>query len=58
MISTEIRRAVPSSLVDLRDVPLAEIPVLGAGLLSEAIERVLPESPAPPVPVAAFNSAI
>jgi FXSXX-COOH protein len=58
MISTEIRPAVPSSLVDLRNVPLAEMPVLGTGLLGEAIERVLPESPTPPVPVAAFNSAI
>jgi FXSXX-COOH protein len=57
MISTEERpNAIPSSLVDLRDLSLAQLPDLNADILGAAIERILPESPA--VPVAAFNSAI
>lgn len=57
MISTEERpNAIPSSLVDLRDLSLAQLPDLNADILGAAIERILPESQA--VPVAAFNSAI
>ena len=44
------------SLIDLRDVPLAELPDLDADILAEAIKRIIPDEPA--VPVAAFNSAI
>lgn len=57
MISTEEKpNAIPSSLVDLRDLSLAQLPDLNADILGEAIKRILPESPA--VPVTAFNSAI
>ena len=57
MISTDERpNAIPSSLVDLRDLSLAQLPDLNADILGEAIKRIFPESPA--VPVAAFNSAI
>jgi FXSXX-COOH protein len=57
MISTDERPSeVPSSLVDLRDLSLAQLPGLNADILGEAIKRILPDSPA--VPVAAFNSAI
>ena len=40
-------------MIDLRDVPLAE---LDDALIGEALQRILRETPA--VPVAAFNSAI
>lgn len=55
MIATE---TVSSSLVDLRDMPLAEMPALSAEIVDEAIKRILPETPTAPVPVAAFQSAI
>jgi FXSXX-COOH protein len=58
ILTDEVRPAVSSSLVDLRDIPLAEMSALSSGLLDEAIDRVLPESPVPPVPVAAFQSTI
>lgn len=48
----------PSVLVDFRQVPLAEMPVLGGVTLSDALRRVLPESSVGQVPVAAFQSAI
>jgi FXSXX-COOH protein len=57
VITTEERpTAIPSKLTDLRGIPLDEMPELNAGILGEAIKRILPESPS--VPVAAFNSAI
>lgn len=57
MISVDDRpELIPSALADLRDLPLATIPELDAGVLDEATRRVLPETPS--VPVAAFNSAI
>lgn len=42
-----------SSLADVREVPLAELP--GDG---ETLRRVFPEAEVAPVPVAAFQSAI
>jgi len=57
VITAEERpKAIPSKLADLRDMPLGEMSELNAGILGEAIKRILPESPS--VPVAAFNSAI
>jgi FXSXX-COOH protein len=58
MISTEERpeEVPPSLLVDLSDLPLAEISNLNAGILDEAIGRILPRSPS--APETAFNSAI
>lgn len=53
-----IRTTVPSKLVDLRDVPLAEMPTLSTVTLDEALGRVIPDSQVAPVPVAAFSSAI
>jgi FXSXX-COOH protein len=50
--------AVVSSLADIRDMPLDELTDMNAGIIDEAIERILPESPVAPVPVAAFQSAI
>ena len=48
----------PPVLADLRQVPLAEMPALGSVTLSDALERVLPESAVGQVPVAAFQSTI
>jgi FXSXX-COOH protein len=57
MTSAEERpKSIPSPLVDLKDLPLSQMSDLNAGILDEAIKRILPESPS--VPVAAFNSAI
>jgi len=54
-----IRKAVPSKLSDLRDVPLGEMPSLSMATLDEAVGRVIPgPQQAAPVPVAAFQSAI
>jgi FXSXX-COOH protein len=50
--------AVSSVLLDLRQVPLAEMPSLSTVSLADALRRVLPDSPLNPVPVAAFQSAI
>lgn len=50
--------AVPSNLLDLRQVPLTEVPTLAPVSLDGALQRVLPGSPVAPVPVAAFGSAI
>jgi FXSXX-COOH protein len=59
MIATdEIRSALPTALVDLRDVPLAEMPALSESLLRMALERVMPDTSAYSVPVSAFQSAI
>jgi FXSXX-COOH protein len=44
------------SLVDIRDVSLAELPDLDADILAKVIKRVLPETPREPD--SAFNSAI
>jgi hypothetical protein len=49
--------AVPSNLADLRDVPLADLPDLGA-ILDKALSGVMPDPQAALVPVAAFSSAI
>lgn len=57
--TTELWPAVPSSLVDLRDMPLNEISGLNASAADEVITRILAEeSPVAPVPVAIFQSAI
>jgi FXSXX-COOH protein len=57
-VTDELRRAVPSELADLREVPLADVPDLDADTLESVLGRLLPEPAATPVPVAAFNSAI
>ncbi len=59
MIATdETRSALPTALVDLRDVPLVEMPVLSTSLIGMALERVMPDPSAYSVPVSAFQSAI
>jgi FXSXX-COOH protein len=50
--------AVPSSVPDLRDVPLAELSALGFDVLGSAIGRALPGGLANLAPVAAFQSSI
>ena len=55
MIATE---TVPSSLIDLRGIPLDEMPVLDSGVIDEVIKRILPETPVARVASAAFQSAI
>jgi FXSXX-COOH protein len=47
--------AVLSAVPDIRAVPL---PSLGGATLDQALARILSDSSACPVPVAAFNSAI
>jgi len=59
MVPTEkLRSPLPSAIIDLRDVPLAEMQALGSDVLGRAIGRVLPGSSAPSAPVAAFQSSI
>ena len=60
MVPTEELRsaAVPSSIVDLRDVPLAEMSALGLDVLGSAIGRSLPGGSANLAPMAAFQSSI
>jgi hypothetical protein len=52
--------AVSSVLLDVREVPLVEIPALTPVTLDKTLQRVLdhPGSLTAPVPVAAFSSAI
>lgn len=47
-----------SSLADLRDVPLAEMPAASAGLLEQTLGRVLPPAAVKSTPAAAFQSSI
>lgn len=54
----ELRSSVSSAVADLRDVPLAEMQVLGPDVLGMAINRVLPGTSTAPVRVAAFQSSI
>jgi len=57
MLATEKKpREIPSSLADLTDIPLETLAGLDAGILDEAISRIV--SPTPSIAVAAFNSAI
>lgn len=49
---------LPSSLADLRDVPLAKLLEGGRAGLGETLDRVLPSADVPGVQVAAFNSAL
>jgi hypothetical protein len=49
---------ISSALLDLRRIPLTEVPTLAPASRDQALQRVLPGSPVPPVPVAAFGSAI
>jgi FXSXX-COOH protein len=59
MVPTEeLRPAYVSTMADLRDIPLAEMPALGLDVLGRTIGRVLPAPSANPVPVAAFQSSI
>jgi hypothetical protein len=53
MIATE---TVPSSLADLREMPLTEMVALSAGTVEEALRRILPDAPVAPEPK--FNSTI
>jgi FXSXX-COOH protein len=57
MLATEKKpREIPSSLADLTDIPLETLAGLDAGIIDEAIGRVIPESLSPlDTP---FNSAI
>lgn len=54
----ELRSAVPTSVADLRDIPLAELSALGSHLLGSAIGRALPGDSADLVSAAAFQSSI
>jgi FXSXX-COOH protein len=59
MVPTEeLRPAYASSMADLRDIPLAEMPALGLDVLGRTIGRVLPAPSTNPLPVAAFQSSI
>jgi FXSXX-COOH protein len=58
MRSTTEASTVSSALLDLRQVPLAEMPTLGT-VTDKALARVLPDDlSVARVRVAAFNSAI
>jgi hypothetical protein len=48
-----------SDLVDLRSVPLSQLPKSG-DVVGDALQRIVPDKSAlqAPVPVAAFNSSI
>jgi FXSXX-COOH protein len=59
MIATDEKRSgYPSELVDLRQIPLADVPTLNDGVLNNALRRLVPAPLAGQVPVAAFNSSI
>lgn len=58
VITEALRPAYASSMADLRDIPLAEMPALGMDVLGRTIGRVLPDLSAGAVPVAAFQSSI
>ncbi len=58
MRSTDEASTVSSALLDLREVPLEEMPALRLTTLDNVLQRVLPASPTAPVPVAAFSSSI
>jgi FXSXX-COOH protein len=47
-----------SPLPDLRGESLTDLEAMAGGLLAAAIRRLLPDTEAAPVPVAAFQSAI
>jgi FXSXX-COOH protein len=57
MIATDDKRSeIPSDLVDLRRVALADVPTLSDDVLDNALRRLVAAPLA--VPVAAFNSSI
>jgi FXSXX-COOH protein len=59
MAATDVKdRELTSDVADLREVPLENIPLLDTETLDSAVRRLIPDSVARPVPVAAFNSAI
>lgn len=58
MRSTDEASTVTSTLRDVREVPVTELLTLTPVAFDEALARVLPDSLADRVPVAAFNSAI
>jgi FXSXX-COOH protein len=58
MRSTDEASPVSSALLDLREVPLAEMPALKSLTRDNALQRVLPQAPMAPLTVAAFGSAI
>lgn len=49
---------VHSAVPDLRDIPLGALVSVRPAALDRALQRVIPDNPVPPVPVAAFNSAL
>jgi FXSXX-COOH protein len=59
MIATDDKRSeYPSNLVDLRRVPLADVPAMADRVLDGPLQRTVPDSLGRQVPVAAFNSSI
>ena len=56
MRSTEEASGVASAVLDLRQMPLADM--LAPVTLDKALQRVIPGTLTSPVPVAAFSSAI
>ena len=58
MSSNDEASRVASALPDLRGMPLSGASPLTSATLEKMLLRVLPESAANPVPVAAFGSAI
>lgn len=56
--TVDTRMMIPSKLADLRDVPLAELPIPSTVTLDEERGRVMPGLRAAPAPIAAFQSAI
>jgi hypothetical protein len=58
MASVDQTLIVPSSLVDLRKVPLAETSALEAAVFAGALKRLVPGYPFTQVPIQAFSSAI
>ena len=58
MRSSDEASGVSSVVVNMRDLSLADMLVLGGDTLDQAVARVLPDSPVARVSVAAFNSAI
>jgi FXSXX-COOH protein len=57
MVPLDEDSAVSSVVLDLGQVPLAALPALTT-VTHDVLDRVMPGSQTPPVPVAAFQSAI
>lgn len=58
MRSTDEASGVSSAVVDVRNLPLADVADRNNAILVQAVARVLPDAPVARLAVSRFNSAI